>query len=509
MSKAKAIMIQGTASGVGKSLITAALLRILKNRGLRAAPFKAQNMSNNSYVAREGGEIARAQAVQAECAGVEPSVHMSPILLKPESNLGCQVVVQGKAVGRMTAREYHGYQKQAFRKVSESFSVLSGQYDVIVIEGAGSPAEVNLRDFDLANMKMARLADAPVLLVGDIEPGGVFASLYGTFRLLRPAERRRVKGFIVNKFRGDPSLLDAGLRFLKKATGVPVLGVIPYLEGLLLDEEDSFVRSRNRETQGLDVAVYRFPRISNLTDFQALETEAGVTLRYFVHREDFGDPDLLILPGTKSTMDDLLFLRKQGVESLVHRYVKRGGRVLGICGGFQMLGRAIKDEDHAETGKRSVKGLGILPLRTVFGRDKVTKRVARRLRFQVGETWVGGMVRGYEIHMGRTYGLNGDCDHSAWFTRGSVHGTYLHGIFDNDSFRRSFLEAIGQARHSGSRSGAGNRRFFEDASSYRSKREMTFRRIADAVKKALQWNLLKSFLNGGNGKPAPKRLSLC
>ena len=483
MPKAKTIMVQGTASGVGKSFLVAALCRIFKRRGFRVAPFKAQNMSNNSFVAREGGEIGRAQAMQAECAGVKPSIHMNPILLKPHSDSRSQVVVHGRPVAHMNVYEYYAFQEKAFSKIKESFFSLLGEFDVVVIEGAGSPAEINLRDF--VNMKVAQLANSPVLLVGDIERGGVFASLFGTYALLQPQDRKRIEGFVINKFRGDARLLDNGIRFLEKKTNVPILGVVPYVNELFLDEEDSLDLSDTKRNNQLDIAIFRFPRISNFTDFKALELEPNVSVRYFTEPHEFGDPNLLVLPGTKSTVKDLAFLQRKGMGTLIKRYVSRGGIVLGVCGGFQMLGEKIEDAYGVETKKQKISGIGLLPIRTSFGIEKVTKEVETWAEFRSNGHLSRERVKGYEIHMGHTVGLDNISGNQALLRKGNVYGTYLHGLFDSDAFRRKFLRMVG--RNQRSRAPLKN-------VEYSREKQNSYRRVAEAVEKAIDMNRVLSLL---------------
>lgn len=473
MPLAHTLMIQGTASHVGKSVIAAAFCRLFARAGYRVAPFKAQNMSNNSFVTREGGEMGRAQAFQAQAAGVEPHVDMNPILLKPGADTSAQVVVLGQPVQALEAREYHAYQKIAFGAVKSAFARLQRQYDLIVIEGAGSPAEINLRGRDIVNMKVAALANAPVLLVGDIERGGVFASLVGTMALLRPSERKRVRGYLINKFRGDSTLLDSGLAFLEKRTGVPVLGVLPYLFGIPVDEEDAVSlaplpglsatpppspdASRQERAEGQEwavrIGVIHLPHISNATDFAPLAALPDVVVRYIDSPETFGSPDVVILPGTKSTVADCDWLQQQGLADCVRAHAARGGWVIGICGGYQMLGREVRDEEGIESSRRSAAGLGLLPVVTHFEtRKQLTQAEAVCLLPELK----GAKVRGYEIHQGRT---TADAGTPAAFqiTRlfdtltarsdgagasASLFGTYLHGLFDHADFRSAYLNRL-------------------------------------------------------------------
>lgn len=364
---AKSIMIQGTMSNAGKSLIAAGLCRIFKQDGYKVAPFKSQNMALNSYVTSEGLEMGRAQVVQAMAAGVKPSVRMNPILLKPTTDMGSQVIVQGQVVGNMRAMDYFAKKKEYIPVIRESYEQLAADHDIIVIEGAGSPAEINLKQDDIVNMGMAKIADAPVLLVGDIDRGGVFAQLIGTVMLLEPEEQARIKGLIVNKFRGDKKILDPGITMLEERAGKPVLGVVPYAD-VDIEDEDSLASSLE-ETHiqaEIDVAVIRFPRISNFTDMQALSMERDVSVRYVTKPSELGEPDVILLPGTKNTIQDLLWLRESGLEAKIMRLAKKGTIVFGICGGYQMLGESLMDPLQTESALGSVRGMGLLPVTTVF-----------------------------------------------------------------------------------------------------------------------------------------------
>ena len=377
---AKCIMVQGTMSGAGKSLLCAALCRIFKEDGLRAAPFKSQNMALNSYVTLDGLEMGRAQVMQAQAAGVEPDVRMNPILLKPCSDTGSQIIVNGEVRGQMPAAEYFRYKTRLIPDILAAYHSLAETCDVIVIEGAGSPAEINLKENDIVNMGLAKLVDAPVLLAGDIDRGGVFAQLYGTVALLEPEERARIRGLIINKFRGDEAILRPGLTMLEEKTGIPVLGVVPYLQ-VDVDDEDSLAPSLTQTAvhKPLDVAVIRLPRISNFTDFAPLEAHPLFGVRYVPRPEELGAPDLLILPGTKSTMSDLLWLRQSGLEAAVQKRAAEGTLILGVCGGYQMLGGTLSDPTGAEGDRpQTLRGLGLLPVDTVFDTRKT--RTNRRLR---------------------------------------------------------------------------------------------------------------------------------
>ena len=434
MSKAKCIMVQGTMSGAGKSLLCAGLCRLFHQDGWRVAPFKSQNMALNSYVTRQGLEMGRAQVMQAEAAGIPPDVRMNPILLKPSSDTGSQVIVNGEVQGQMSAAEYFRYKKQLIPDILAAYESLAAENDLIVIEGAGSPAEINLRADDIVNMGLAELVDAPVLLAGDIDRGGVFAQLYGTVALLRPDERARVKGLIVNKFRGDLEILRPGLAQLEELTGIPVLGTVPYLH-VDVDDEDSLAPclDRTQVHKAVDIAVIRLPRISNFTDFSPLESHPSLGVRYVDRPDRLGAPDLVILPGTKSTMADLLWMRESGLEAAVQKLAAGGTPVLGVCGGYQMLGEEIRDPGGVECGLSSVRGMGLLPCRTVFEPAKVRTRVEAAV---TGGPFDGARLEGYEIHMGTTEARgesfcrleDGRLDGCR---RENVSGTYLHGLFDS------------------------------------------------------------------------------
>ena len=450
---AKALMVQGTMSGAGKSLLVAGLCRVLAQDGLRVAPFKSQNMALNSAITREGLEMGRAQAMQAEAAGVEPCAAMNPILLKPTSDTGSQVIVRGKPVGTMPAREYFAYKRTLRGQVQSAYRELAEAFDVVLIEGAGSPVELNLKQDDIVNMGMARMASSPVLLVGDIDRGGVFAQLVGTMMLLDEDERSMVKATVVNKFRGDASLFDDGLRILREKTGVPVAGLIPYLQVDLDDEDSLSERLGHRERGGLvDVAVVRLPRISNFTDFIALDALDGVAVRYVGTPSELGTPDLLVIPGTKATMADLAWMRTCGLEAATKRLAAAGVPVLGICGGYQMLGKLLSDPLAVEDGG-SMEGMGLLPVRTEFGPEKRTVLVEGSFASVAGPlaSLAGQAVRGYEIHMGRTVvkgapllrvAEEGGAAVEDGCQEGNVYGCYLHGLFDRQEATQALLGAL-------------------------------------------------------------------
>jgi len=452
-------MLQGTSSGVGKSLLAAALCRIFMRAGLRVAPFKAQNMSLNAAVTADGGEIGRAQAAQAEVAGVEATVDMNPILLKPESDDRSQLIVRGRAIDRVSFGEYRARQAALAPLVAESLARLRAAYDVVVIEGAGSPAEINLRDADLVNMHVARLAEAPVLLVGDIDRGGVFAALVGTLALLAPADRARVVGLIVNRLRGDHAILGPGLDELHALTGVPVLGVVPWIHERLVPSEDSLDLTpvAGDDAPVVDVAVVRLPRLANFDDFEWLAAEPGVRVRWVTGAADLGGADLIVLPGSKSTVADLAWLRARGLAEAIVAAAGAGRPILGVCGGYQMLGRTLRDPNGVESSIASAPGLGLLAVETVFVADKTTVRVRVQPTGVTGpfEHAAGILADAYEIHAGTTRLLDAGVARpfavvarggspaneldGATDATGTVTGTYLHGIFASGAARRALL----------------------------------------------------------------------
>ena len=460
----KILMVQGTASHVGKSVLVSALCRIFRQDGFRVAPFKAQNMSNNSYVTADGGEIGRAQAVQAEAAGVEARVEMNPVLLKPEADHLSQVVVLGKPLLSARSRDYLGLKAQLWKSVRTSLDTLRNEYDIVVVEGAGSPAEINLKSTEIVNMRVARYAHAPVLLCADIDRGGVFASIVGTLELLEPEERATVKGVVINKFRGDSSLLTDGLTWLEERTGIPVVGVVNHFRDIHIPEEDSVALDlplRSSDDAVIDIAVVQVPHISNFDDFDPLAQENGVALRYVALPEQLGCPDLVILPGSKTTIPDLDWMDRQGICDAIQAAHRNGSAVIGICGGYQMLGTKISDPEKVESSQSEKKGLGLLPLTTVFTGSKETHRVKGQVLQDSGllSGTKGLSIQGYEIHMGRTHGdgvatpfriedrsdveVNGSTDSDgAVDASGWVLGTYIHGLFHNAGLRRALLETL-------------------------------------------------------------------
>jgi adenosylcobyric acid synthase len=528
--KARAIMVLGTGSHVGKSLLTAALCRIFAQQGYKVAPFKSQNMSLNSAATVEGLEIGRAQALQAEAAGVVASVHMNPILIKPAFDNSAQVV-GGKIWGSVTAADYHQRRvEELLPVVRESYEALASQYDVIILEGAGSPAEINLKRHDIANMRMAEIADARCLLVGDIDRGGVFASLLGTVELLEPEERERILGFAINKFRGDASLLEPGIRMIEERIQKPCIGVVPYLPSLMLEEEDSLGLPLTTQTRWrldtlfdrasdrpLRVVVIAWPSFSNFTDFDSLLAEPSVSLLFCRTVEAIQQADVVILPGSKQTVDDLLWMREQALDIAIQRYA-RTGLVVGICGGMQMLGEEITDLLGIER-EGSVSGLGLLPIRTIMQADKVIRNVTGNMiaRTLFGQPVGDSRVSGYEIHIGQTLYQAGTLHFAALSadprspggrndgcvsTDTRVFGTYLHGLFDDDSFRHQFLRAA--------------RAFHKLAAPdklqlWKQLREESLSRLAHEVEQALDMKTIfgwvgLSYEDNGGAKENPDRL---
>lgn len=468
---AQALAILGTGSDVGKSVLTAGICRLLFRAGIRVAPFKAQNMSLNSWVTPEGGEIGRAQALQAAACGIPPHIDMNPILLKPESDTSTQVVVHGRVFGKQEASAYFDGRRTLWPVVLESYMRLAQQYEMVVIEGAGSAAEVNLRQHDVVNWPVVKMADAQVLLVGDIDKGGVFAQILGTLDLIQQDERDRVCGVVINKFRGDAELFVDGVAFLESRSGVPVLGVVPYLRDLMLDQEDSLDQLIEQEvsfaSNRVNIAVVVLPHLSNVTDFNMLSREEDVAVTYARMPAAIADADIVLIPGSKSTVSDLTYLREKGFVPLFEKHLREGRELVGICGGYQMLGRTIEDPDHVEQGG-SCRGLGYLDIATILTGDKKTVRVEAQATGEImGQT---SLVRGYEIHMGITRRMDGrpcfavrrpntsgdgadrsnsgleDGTDGTVRNDGLVWGTYIHGVFDEPEFRRSWLNRARQRK---------------------------------------------------------------
>ena len=495
MSKARCIMVQGTMSGAGKSLLCAALCRIFAQDGYRTAPFKSQNMALNSFVTRDGLEMGRAQVVQAQAAGVEPDVRMNPILLKPSSDIGSQVIVNGEVRGDMPAKEYFRRKKALIPDILRAYDGLASEFDIIVIEGAGSPAEINLKADDIVNMGLARLVDAPVLLAGDIDRGGVFAQLYGTVELLEPGERARICGLLINKFRGDVEILRPGLAMLEEKTRLPVVGVVPYLKVDIEDEDSLSDRLQQKKSvKPLDVAIVRLPHISNFTDFMPLEQHPLLGVRYVQAARELGMPDLIILPGTKNTVNDLLWLRQCGLETAVQKLARRGTPVLGVCGGYQMLGGMLDDSAGTESGRpQTLRGLELLPTRTVFTLEKRRAQVTAT----AAAPFAGAALTGYEIHTGRTTvegapfctladGTPDGC------VQGSVFGTYLDGLFDSGELTEKLAALLCRRKGLAPETAA--------PLTMQAYREQQFDLLADGVRRALDMPAIYAAM----GLAAPK-----
>jgi adenosylcobyric acid synthase len=517
----RTLMVQGTSSSAGKSLLAAALCRTFARRGMRVAPFKAQNMSNNAAVCADGAEIGRAQALQALAAGVAPEAAMNPILLKPEADHQSQVIVQGRPWKRVSACNYAQTRDALWPVVTQALDDLRHRFDLVVMEGAGSPVELNLRDRELVNMSVARYAEAPVLLVGDIDRGGIFAQLLGTLWLLEPAERRLVQGLVINKFRGDPALFVDGVRLLEEQGGVPVLGVVPWIQDLDLPEEDAVALesgAAGADAGGaLDIAVIHLPRISNFNDFDPLRREPGVRLRYVRTRAELGAPHVVMLPGTKSTLADLLWLRERGLDDAIQRLAALGAGVVGLCGGYQMLGRRVQDPDGVESAHRDLPGLGLLPIETRFSPAKVTRQVqavVRQDRHCPGCR--GTVLHGYEIHHGRSRGGDGwlqtlDCEGEGAAAAdggvspdGRIWGCYLHGLFDNDPFRRAWLRQVRWSTAAIRPDGAAPSWPGGAGQCWSVRVEAALDRLADTVKAALDLSRLEQIIENpqtGEGTP--------
>jgi adenosylcobyric acid synthase len=495
----KVLTVLGTSSSVGKSLLVAGLCHLFTRRGVKVAPFKAQNMSNNAAVCPDGSEIGRAQATQAYASGLEPHVDMNPVLIKPEADSRSQVVVMGRPWQTLDARDYYPKKDILWKEVTAALDRLREQYDLVVIEGAGSAAELNLKENDIVNMAIARYAEAPVLLAGDIDRGGIFAQLIGTVWLLEPEERELIKGLIVNKFRGDISLFEDGVRILEEKSEVPVLGVVPYLHGLFIPEEDAvalespFMKPIST-TEALEIVVVHLPRIANFDDFDPLTNEPGVRVRYVESSEQIGNPAAIIIPGTKSTVNDLEWLRSVGLDKAIQRHAHNGGGVVGICGGYQMLGEIVLDPQHVESKLDSAPGLGLLPIETVFAGDKTTHQASGQVRNSSG--WFaeleGQTIAGYEIHMGRTdsqsswleiserSGQSVGVSDGATSEDGKVWGCYVHGLFANQNLRRAWLESLGW---SGGEVG-------EDSNPFAA----SLTRLADTLESTLDMDLLEKII---------------
>lgn len=482
MSRAKPIMIQGTMSNAGKSLLCAALCRIFRQDGYRVAPFKSQNMALNSFITEDGLEMGRAQVVQAEAAGIKPSVLMNPVLLKPTTDVGSQVIVNGEVHANMSAVDYFKYKKQLIPEIMSAYDTLASENDIIVIEGAGSPAEINLKEDDIVNMGLAKMLKSPVLLVGDIDRGGVFAQLYGTLALLEPEERTLVKATVINKFRGDVSILKPGLDMLYKLIKVPCAGVIPYLHVDIDDEDSLSGRLTSGGRKEIDIAVILLPRISNFTDFSPFERFSGVSLRYVKTLAELGNPDMIIIPGTKSTVSDLKWMRQNGLEAEILKAASRGIPIFGICGGLQMLGKSISDPFGTEGGG-GIAGTGLLDIETVFAQEKTRTQVEGSFSDIAGmfATLEGMRYRGYEIHMGQS-GV-----HGAVIQKGNIYGSYIHGLFDEAGIAEAVVEALYKKRNL-----EFDRNAVFDPHAYR---EEQYNRLAEAVRGALDMRMIYSIFS--------------
>jgi len=495
----KAIMVVGTTSHAGKSMVTTALCRILSRQGWQVAPFKGQNMALNAYVTNNGGEIGHAQAVQAWAAGVTPRVEMNPILLKPQGDMTSQVILKGKPVGRIGAAEYYEQLfEPGWQAIEESLKRLSEEFDLLVCEGAGSPVEVNIKHRDLTNMRIARYLNAPTILVVDIDRGGAFAQVVGTLELLEPEERALVRGIVINKFRGQRSLLQPGIDWLEQRTGIPVIGVIPWMDTVFPAEDSLSLLDRpsQRGSGDINIAVIRLPRISNFTDFDPLDSEPSVNVRYVGLKDSLGYPDAVILPGSKTTIADLLALQKTGMAEEIQTYAASGGTVMGICGGFQMMGKVLADPEGVEGHEGRYKGLDLFPLKTVITGQKVSRQ--RQVTSNYPQT--GLPVSGYEIHQGRSHlaedeGAEGvqyfplfdDKPLGTVDSTQSLWGTYLHGIFDNGAWRRAWLNRLRQQR--------GLKSLPTGISNYREQREMMLNTLADVVEAYINPSVITSWLN--------------
>ena len=488
----KVLMIQGTMSNVGKSLLVAGLCRLFRQEGLRTAPFKSQNMALNSFVTKDGLEMGRAQVVQAEAAGIDPCVCMNPILLKPTGDDGSQVIVNGRPIGNMKAREYFSYKTELIPVIREAFQHLAQEADLILVEGAGSPAEINLKENDIVNMGMADLVDAPVLLVGDIDRGGVFAQLLGTLQLLEKHERERVRGLIINKFRGDATLLDPGIAMLEEKGGVPVVGTVPYVD-LKIEEEDSLSeRLTAGDVRTIDLVVIRLPRMSNFSDFDVFLQSEEVSVRFVEKVTEAGRPDLLILPGTKNTIADRRWLAETGWEKTILSLHRGGTPVFGICGGYQMLGDLIEDPDQVEDGG-NIAGLALLPQHTVLKKDKITEQKTEKIGNIEGifAGLTGAQAFGYEIHMGKTrWSEDGNRPVpllvSASGDGGDVYGTYLHGIFDRGKIAGTIITALAQRKGTVLQKSA-----FQDRSVCR---EQEYDKLAQVLREHLDMEMIRDII---------------
>ncbi|MBO4310492.1 MAG: cobyric acid synthase [Lachnospiraceae bacterium] len=488
---AKVIMVQGTMSGVGKSFLVAGLCRIFKQDGYRVAPFKSQNMALNSFITDEGLEMGRAQVMQAEASGIKPMVCMNPILLKPTDSIGSQVIVNGEVLGQMSAREYFAYKKKLVPCIKDAFKELEKYADIIVIEGAGSPAEINLKENDIVNMGMADIVDAPVLLVGDIDRGGVFAQLLGTIMLLTDAEKKRIKGLIINKFRGDKTILDPGIEMLEEKGRIPVAGVLPYMSVKLEDEDSLSERFDNKKRKVIDIAIVRFPRISNFTDFNVFEQNENVSLRYVTSCEELEKADMIILPGSKNTIGDLKWMRQNGIEAMVKKMSEKVP-VFGICGGFQMLGESVSDPESVEEGG-NISGMGLLDMKTVLRSEKTRTRLTGKINTLDGffSNLSDLEFEGYEIHVGESVSNGNTLSDTVISDKsGRVYGTYVHGIFDKKGIAKAVIDALAREKNV----------IIDDDGlmDYASFKEKEYERMADILREHLDMEKIYGMLKEAN-----------
>lgn len=500
---AKVLMIQGTMSNSGKSLITAGLCRIFTQDGYKVAPFKSQNMALNSFITNDGLEMGRAQVVQAQACKIEPCVYMNPILLKPTTDMGSQVIVNGKVIGNMKAVDYFKYKKNLIPKILEAFNKLNDEFDIVVIEGAGSPAEINLKDNDIVNMGMAKMAKAPVLLVGDIDRGGVFAQLVGTIMLLENDEKNIIKGMIINKFRGDKKILEPGLDMLEEKTNLPIIGVVPYMN-IDIEDEDSLSEHLNKTTLTgiIDIAVIKLPHISNFTDINPLKNLEDISIRYVKSVYELKNPDMIIIAGTKNTIEDLKWLRQNGLEATIKKLSNNGTLIFGICGGYQMLGNEIIDNDGIEK-KGIIKGMGLLPINTIFLKDKTTRRVQGKIQNLKGafSKLSGAKIYGYEIHMGNSFIknensfikfidiINKDEKNLDGMCINNVCGTYVHGIFDSEDIQKKLLDLLYEKK--------GIKKKDINTISFEKYKDIQYDLLADEVRKSIDMKKVYEILERG------------
>lgn len=492
--KHKNIMILGTGSNVGKSIVTAGLCRLFKQDGYKTAPFKSQNMALNSFITKDGKEMGRAQVVQAEAAGIEPEVYMNPILLKPTTDRKSQVIVNGKVLKNMDARDYFAFKHNLKEDIMKAYNYIRENYEISILEGAGSPAEINLKEDDIVNTGMAEMADAPVLLVGDIDRGGVFASLYGTVMLLEERERARIKGIIINKFRGDVSLLEPGIKMLEDLIHIPVLGVLPYVN-LEIEEEDSLgIKNFNTKKNGnIDISVIKLKHMSNFTDINALDQYNDINIKYITKASDLGNEDMIIIPGSKNTIEDMKDLSDKGISEKILRAAKKGTVIFGICGGFQILGENIKDPYNIESSIEEIPGLGLLEISTKMSKEKTTTQYSENISNPNGilERAEGIEIKGYEIHQGVSSGnekpILGRADDIKGVVKGNIIGTYIHGIFDNAEFTGFLLNKIREIKGLDK---------IEEYFDFKEFKEQEYNKLADVLRKNLDIAKIYEIMDG-------------